>query len=229
LIDTILLVVIALALVIGVILLVTGKFWKHEVEKTPHGRSSNRVMIFEHPPDAKNELFKEAMIGHKHGIYLEKDFDEEIPTFFARPFLDYIKVDEDGDNEIFVCRLNKEGFQVITERDWLARFVGSPEVQVAYNERQEDLRLFKEEQGELRKKMERLSEETYLKEKEENVEKSLRDLGSRSLENITSEMRDEDFAESIYAKKNEPVPVNKQRRLPRIREEGDLNEESQTN
>jgi len=66
-------VVIALTMIIGVILLAFGRVWKHSVEKTPGGRSSNLVMIFEQPPDSKNELFKQSMIGHKTGIYLEKD------------------------------------------------------------------------------------------------------------------------------------------------------------
>lgn len=229
-IDTVLLVIIALAMIIGVILLAFGRVWKHSVEKTPSGRSSNLVMIFEQPPDSKNELFKQAMIGHKTGIYLEKDFDEDIPTFFARPFLDYILVDRDEEYDYYLCRLNKEGYPVISEKEWVKTFVDRKEVKEVYDEETEKTRLFVEEQKlDLKKKFSRESEETYLKEKENNVEKSLRDLSSRSIECISSEIMDEEFAETKYAPKPREQVQKKKRRLSpemEVRQEEGYDEES---
>jgi len=120
--------------------------------------------------------------------------------------------------------------QVISEEDWVERFVGRKEVREVYDEENEKTRLFIEEQKlDLKKKFDRESEETYLKNKEKNVEQSLRDLGFRSLGKISSDMMDEEFAESLYAKKPEPTSSRNKGNKRRIEEEGDLSVEENQN
>jgi len=212
-IDTIFLVGIFFLALLIIVYLIVGRAWAYEVERTPYGRTSNLVMTFSAPPGAKNEFFKEGMIEGKNYVWLEKDFDNDQPTFAARPFLDYVQIDEEDGNLVFDCRLNKQGFPVESVEEWCEKFKEKKEVLEASREEKEVQKAFE-------KQLNRLREEAYLKQKQENVIGSLKDMESRSLQKISSDMMDEEFAESKYAPK--PQPKETKTRKKRVLEDEDL-------
>ena len=107
------------------IVLVVGKPWQHRIEKTPSGFFSNKVMVFESPPGAKHEFFKEGNVEGKHAVWLEGDFDQDEPTFFARSRHDFEQTGElENGVQGFACRLTKQGYpdKSIIKEDWNAKY-----------------------------------------------------------------------------------------------------------
>lgn len=94
------------------------------VEKTPHGWSSNLVMMY--PDDSGNEYFKEAVVYGKHSVFLDKDWGNNKPTYYARPKFDYHLVkpkkrQQEGLN-YFLSRLSKDRFPIIPQEWWDRKF-----------------------------------------------------------------------------------------------------------
>ena len=125
--------------------MIWGKF-KPKIEKTPYGRGSNRLFAFVKPTNVKREFFKEARINGSNAVFLDKNFKDEVPTFFARERHDYFRLTKRFVKKLFdlgllsrryanwlltemkagylvyLSRLDKDGVPAVEQQKWYEIF-----------------------------------------------------------------------------------------------------------